>query len=430
MSGNRRNLERTIEDVDRYQSILTLLEATPSEMNHLHIPLVQDRLRSARRTLECVEKGEPFIAAWFTNAPEICAAMDLHWYCQLAGVFVSAIESPHAAEDLEGIDQLAVPADVCTLLRLGMYYIDAGLLPIPTAVIALIEPCDGVTSLHEAIRCHRDWRDVPMFAPDPPYYDDERSIEYFANELREMVVFLEEHTGHRLEMDRLREVVEESNRQYELWLEYSDLRRSIPCPHGVVLALSAFGVAQNNLCGTPTGTAWFRDLVADAERRIREGEPEVPDQKIRLLWNDIHPVWFDELTPWLEAEWGATVIQSMLTYCPYTLVDTSSEDSIWRGLAKRNLLDTPMIRQARGKVEGFVRDIGRIVEDFSIDCVIWPGHMGHKDSAASVSVMSETCREIGVPFLHIGVDQFDRRYTPVDEIKNRIAQFFRAMKIG
>ena len=148
-----------------------------------------------------------------------------------------------------------MPADCCTLLRLGLYYVDAGILPIPTAVVALLEPCDGVTSLHEVMRCHKDWRDVPMFAPDPPYFDDERSIDYFANELREMVVFLEKHTGHKLEMDRLREVVEESNRQYELWLEYSELRRSIPCPHGLVLAMSAFAVAQNNLCGKPR-LAW------------------------------------------------------------------------------------------------------------------------------------------------------------------------------
>jgi len=156
----------------------------------------------------------------------------------------------------------------------------------------------------------------------------------------------------------------------------------------------------------------------------------VANQKIRLLWNDIHPVWFNELTPWLEEEWGANVIQSMLTYCPYTLIDTSSDEAIWKGLAKRNLLDTPMIRQARGTVEGFIYDLRRIVKDFAIDCVIWPGHMGHKDSAASISVMRDTCREIGVPFLHIGLDQFDRRYTPVEEVKNRIAGFFTAMGLG
>jgi benzoyl-CoA reductase/2-hydroxyglutaryl-CoA dehydratase subunit BcrC/BadD/HgdB len=430
MGGTNRQLQRTIEDIHRYEAILKLLQENPDEMSHLHIPLVQDRLQNARETLECVEQGKPFLASWYSNAPEICTAMDLHWYCPVSGAFIAAVESPHAMEDLEGIDQLQVPADCCTLLRLGLYYVDAGVLPIPTAVVALVEPCDGVTSLHEVIRTHRDWRDVPTFAPDPPYFRDERSIDYFASELRGMVGFLEEHTGQKLEMERFVEVVEESNRQYELWLEYNDLRRSTPCPHGLTLATAAFGVAQNNLCGSPRGTAWFRDLVADAEMRVRENRPEVPNQKIRLLWYDIHPVWFAELTPWLEEEFGANVIQSMLMNCPYTLIDTSSEDAIWRGLAKRNLLDTPMIRQAQGTVENFIYDIERIVKDFSIDCVVWPGHMGHKDSAASVSLMRDACRDLGVPFLHLGVDQFDRRYTPVEEVKNRIAQFFSAMNLG
>jgi benzoyl-CoA reductase/2-hydroxyglutaryl-CoA dehydratase subunit BcrC/BadD/HgdB len=430
MANKVKGLERTIEDIARFEMILKFLQDNPNETSHLTLPLVQNQLDMRKKTIEYAEQGKPFIATWFTNAPEICTAMDVHWYCQVADAFTAAIESPHTMGDLEGIDHLTVPADACTLLRLALHYVNARVLPIPSAIVALLEPCDGVTSLHEAIRSHPDWRDIPMFAPDPPYFDDEQSIEYFANELRQMVSFIEKHTGHRLEMDRLREVVEESNKQYELWLEYSELRRSVPCPHGVTLAMSAFAVAQNNMSGLPWATNWFRDLVADAEKRVREKRPEEPNEKIRLLWYDIHPVWFDELTPWLQQEWGASVIQSMLTYCPYTLIDTSSEQSIWNGLAKRNLLDTPMIRQARGTVEGFIQDINRIVKDFKIDCVIWPGHMGHKDSAASIPIMREACRDIGVPFLHIGVDQFDRRYTPVDEVKNKIAQFFGVMGLG
>ena len=120
-------------------------------------------------------------------------------------------------EDLEGADRLAVATDVCTLLRLGLYYLDSGILPKPTMVVPLLEPCDGVIGLHEALRRHREWRDIPTFTPDPPYYSDDRSIEYYADELRRMVAFLEDHTGKKMDLDRLREIVEETNKQYELW---------------------------------------------------------------------------------------------------------------------------------------------------------------------------------------------------------------------
>ena len=115
---------------------------------------------------------------------------------------------------------------------------------------------------------------------------------------------------------------------------------------------------------------------------------------------------------------------------PYTLIDTSSEDKIWKGLAKRNLIDAPMIRQARGTAENFSNDIRRIVKDYKIDCVIWPGHMGHKDGSAAGGIMRETCRELGVPFLHIGLDLFDRSYTSPDEVKDRFSAFFRGMGLG
>jgi hypothetical protein len=56
--------------------------------------------------------------------------------------------------------------------------------------------------------------------------------------------------------------------------------------------------------------------------------------------------------------------------------------------------------------------------------------MGHKDMAATASIARETCRELGVPYLYIGMDICDKRYTTVDQIKDKISQFFTAMKLG
>jgi hypothetical protein len=129
-------------------------------------------------------------------------------------------------------------------------------------------------------------------------------------------------------------------------------------------------------------------------------------------------------------EWGAVIVMDMFSYCPYTLVDTSSEESMFHDLAKRNLMDTTMIRQAVGVADNFANDIVRIVRDYKIDCVIWPAHMGHKDGAASIGIMREICRDLSVPFLPLGIDTFDPRYTTPDEVKNKMSQFFTAMGLG
>jgi hypothetical protein len=120
----------------------------------------------------------------------------------------------------------------------------------------------------------------------------------------------------------------------------------------------------------------------------------------------------------------------MTGYAPYTLIDTSSEESMFRGLAKRNMCDLPMVRQVRGTADTLASDIVRVAKDYKIDCVIWPAHMGHKDGGASIGIMREVCRDIGVPLLTLGLDLFDKRYTTIDELKNRFSDFFTTMGLG
>ena len=84
------------------------------------------------------------------------------------------------------------------------------------------------------------------------------------------------------------------------------------------------------------------------------------------------------------------------------MIDTSTEDSIFKDLAKRVLNHPSMIRQAKGTVDSLINDFNRIIKDYGIDVVIWPGHMGHKDKAVSVGLARDVCRELGVGFLVYG----------------------------
>jgi hypothetical protein len=56
--------------------------------------------------------------------------------------------------------------------------------------------------------------------------------------------------------------------------------------------------------------------------------------------------------------------------------------------------------------------------------------MGHKDGAASIGIMREVCRDLGVPFLSLGLDLFDKRYTSTDKLKDVFSEFFTTMGLG
>jgi len=56
--------------------------------------------------------------------------------------------------------------------------------------------------------------------------------------------------------------------------------------------------------------------------------------------------------------------------------------------------------------------------------------MGHKDGSASTGIMKEICNELKVPYIHIGLDLFDRRYTTPDECKDKLRQVLHRHGIG
>jgi len=103
---------------------------------------------------------------------------------------------------------------------------------------------------------------------------------------------------------------------------------------------------------------------------------------------------------------------------------------MFQGFAKRSLLDAHMIRQSRGRVNIMLDDLARVVKDFKIDCVIQARHMGHKDHSANVGLIRDACRDLGVPVLQFPLDILDPRYTPLEEVKEKISQFFMAMGLG
>jgi benzoyl-CoA reductase subunit B len=397
----------------------------------LTVKTLDSLLKMYGKILDCVENDKPFIASYYCLAPEIYTAMDMPYYMVLQTPFLAS-SAPHILDDIDASEAMGLGSDLCTAIRLSIYYVEANLSPLPTCSLGLLYPCDGAPLLQEAVKRNPRWRNIPSFAPDPPYYMDERSLHYFAAELRKMVKFIEKHTGRRLDMDKFKETLDRSNQMFSLWDEYNQLRRNVPCPHGWAIGASGcFSQAWVYEAGTQEGVNWFKKLVELGEANVKAGKGPVPKEKIRLFWFDLLPFgWLFEIAPWLEQEWGAVMVMNMFGNFPYTMIDTSNEEQMWLDLAKRNIFDAPMVRQARGVADNFANDIRRIVKDYKIDVVIWPGHMGHKDGSATVGIMRETCREMNVPFLHLGLDLFDKRYTTSDQLKDKLSQFFRAMGLG
>ncbi len=146
------------------------------------------------------------------------------------------------------------------------------------------------------------------YMPDVPVYDvglpvipyeadyDYREVQdyyarYIAEQLRGLVQFLEKQTGRKMDWDRLSELVDLTDRTWNMVVEAYELRRAVPCPMGTGDAMNTM-VPLTFMMGTQEADDFFKDLRDELQLKIANKEGVVPDEKYRLLWGGGLPSWF------------------------------------------------------------------------------------------------------------------------------------------
>jgi benzoyl-CoA reductase/2-hydroxyglutaryl-CoA dehydratase subunit BcrC/BadD/HgdB len=171
--------------------------------------------------------------------------------------------------------------------------------------------CDGSYKSGDLLR---HLYGIPGFVLDRPYRYDESDARYYAQELEELVGFLEGVTGRKLDWDRLARSMECSRRMTELHQEIYRLRRSVPCPAPNRLGTQLMFLGWLYM-GTPQGVEFFETVLAELQERVDRGQGYVPQERFRLLNIFPPPGHKMKLLDWMEREHGAVVAAD--PYCSH-----------------------------------------------------------------------------------------------------------------
>jgi len=353
--------------------------------------------------------------------PEILRAMGLSpWMPEVLGILQPMLVPNAMEEFIDAAENEGVPPDVCSLPKavIGMALKD--MLPPAKAVVTSNLPCDG--GMTSYIYVEKKTK-APTFRLDIPFnFKDERAEAYFAGELRRMIAWLEKHTPGRIDWDRLKEICEERNRMMEYELELWEMIARRPAPMAAEAVYLGHLWFFNVCSGLKSSTEVFRKLVELAKDNMEKGIAAHPNEKYRtLLWNPptLH---FLDLFVWAERAYGVTCIMDSMTFNRLPFIDTSSEESMLRGIG-RNIMNGPMARHTRGPMENYFDDMMHIVKRFDIDMLWMAGHIGCKNTQALNNIMREKCRDIGLPLLIIDYDLSDTRIVPKEGIMSQVDHF-------
>lgn len=355
--------------------------------------------------------------------PEIPWAMGLNTFVVESVARLLALMDQHGVHRyLDVAENSGLPTDSCGLNRTTMGTILAEDLPQGQAIISSNLPCDGGMTSYAKLE---KMSGLPIYRLDVPYnFKDDKAMDFFAEDMRGMITFLEQHTGAKMNWDRLREICDNYNKSIEIESDTFDLLRHDPAPLTGECTWQAHYVYQNAYPGTQDAIDMFKKINDLAHTNLREGKPSFPDMRYRaLLWNP--PVnCYPGIWNWVEQAWGVGILMDMETYGYMEFVDTSSNEAMLKSLGKKQMWAT-MARHSRGPVENFFNDIWKAVEVFQADILFFAAHLGCKSSMGMVGVLRDECRKRGIKLCVFDYELMDSRVVTRQGIRDQINDYMK-----
>jgi benzoyl-CoA reductase subunit B len=320
---------------------------------------------------------------------------------------------------IDSAEAAGVPADCCSADKLAVGTLMKQLYPPPACTVGINTPCDAQVA---GTQIMAEMGNAPFFLIDVPYYHDEASIRHVAAQLKELIPFLERHTGRRLDFDRLREVCEVSNRTTETLWEWLEWRKHVPLAQSSKLVAFTL-IMQILFTGSPEGLEVARALLREARERTQRGE-RFFEERARAVWYQ-DPVWTDmQIYDWFERDLGLTVpVDVFGYYANEGLIDTRTPETMLYGLARKLANCHPMARQFRSNIDIYVRDFLHMAEAWNADCCIFAGHIACKHAWGGIGLFKEACRRADIPLLIFEFDMFDPRVTPYEDVYFEVERF-------
>ena len=369
------------------------------------------------------EKGEPINWGSFCGSPEIFYAMGIPSIVQ-EGVGVASVFLPNKLNEryIDIAHEHLVADHVCSTQKVMMGAAISGDLPPPATIVHPGQPCDSTMVTYSTIAHHLG---VPHFTLDIPGGKSERVVQYVADELERMVAFLEEHTGKKLEDDRLREVMEHSNTAHEYSLKVNELTRMVPSPLPRMEATPLITSA-----GTPECAEYYKKLYETGLRVVESGEGYAPNQRFRAA---LFSTWVAEdagLFDWLARDFGVVIVNTMLgTDTTSPTQDISSRRKIMEALARKQI-NAPMSRECWKSAEDWFDYAIPTCRDWKIDVVMLILHIGCKNIWAVQKLFRDRLAdELGIPVVIAEADFCDGRVFSAESIRAKLSDFFNTVLV-
>jgi bcr-type benzoyl-CoA reductase subunit B len=365
--------------------------------------------------------------AWITSGGpvELLIAMDVipiypENHAAMCGVTRMGVDLCEVSE------QMGYSRDICSYARTDIGSAVTGNSPImglpkPDFLVCANNICGTVTKWYEVLA---RLFDVPLVYFDMPFIHDELtegSINYVERQIRKSIEQMESILGKKFDMDRFTEVATLSAEATSLWGDILGMCKNTPSP---ISAFDGFILMAPivTLRGQQDVLDFYRMLKDELEERVANGIASVPEEKYRLLWDNL-PIWFKmrDLSEKFVDLHACIVASTYLNAWAASTLDTTEPV---RGLA--HAYACAFVNQSIQHRAELMRSI---VEDYSVDGIVFHSNRSCRPySFGQYDIKEILTKQTGVPGILIEADMNDERSYAEGPIFTRLEAFIETLQ--
>jgi bcr-type benzoyl-CoA reductase subunit B len=298
-----------------------------------------------------------------------------------------------------------------------------GGLPRPDMLVCCNNICGTVLKWYEV---QARYFNVPLFILDTPFchvgFADEAK-RYVRRQLDEYILFLEKTCGRKMDNNRLKEVGKLSLDGQRLWQAVLNTTANRPAPMSAFDAFFHLALIVT-LRGTRDVIDYYSQLLIKMKDRVARGKGAIPNEKYRLLWDNI-PIW--PRTRWLS--------QKFASHDACLVADTYT--SAWCGTMKyideNNFFDSMAEAYTRIYlnigIDEMVKQVLEMIDKYQIDGIVMHSNRSCKPySLGQYDIQKIIEKERGIPSLMIEADMVDERSFAESQVETRIDAFMEVIK--
>jgi benzoyl-CoA reductase/2-hydroxyglutaryl-CoA dehydratase subunit BcrC/BadD/HgdB len=374
------------------------------------------------RVMNARKEGN-FVAAHTVFFPsEILYAMNIVPMHTEMTTWLIALFLGEQADLLAAGAQLGLAPEICSPHRGLAGAFSIGALPKPDVMLWSNLICDNTAKSGELVM---ELNQIPGYFLDHPFQDSEIEKKYLVGELKGMIEFLEKQSGHKMDYDRLSEIIAMMNKQLELVREIGRLRKTVPSPFPIQGFLKLLSV-DYMFPGQPETIEYLETLLGEMKELIKQGKGVVENERFRLMTLFLSPMF---LTSFLEkvytAHGAVSVVEPLFTKWREGELDPNRplESVVTKSfmIPESNTMYGPL-------TERTLTDVIDDAREYRVDGVVYWAFIGCRHTCATIKLFKDRLNEVGIPVLTLDCDLVDPTINPKEDTEEKLERFFELLE--